>query len=160
MCINFTLEGRCLEIVITNIYLDPPLSIPSYSTLVTFPLWIRSLCYSSRRMAECHASLSRAVTYKRQFFCSVFLGPSMYRALMSCLSLIPGNCKSWLLVITKHRCSCSTGGPVRLPDHVCCHQWSLESCWSASPSELPKTARCQLLKVTWFKDVHASFGLL
>lgn len=38
--------------------------------------------------------------------------------LRTCLSLIPGNHKSWLLVITKHKCSCSTDyGPVRLPGH-------------------------------------------
>lgn len=43
----------------------------------------------------------------------------MCLALMSCLSLIPGNHKSWLLVITKHRCSCSTDyGPLSLPDHL------------------------------------------
>lgn len=35
------------------------------------------------------------------------------------LSLIPGNHQSWLLVLTKHRCSRSTDyGPVKLPGHV------------------------------------------
>ena len=39
--------------------------------------------------------------------------------LRTCLSLIPGNHKSWLLVITKHRCSRRTDyGPVRLPGRL------------------------------------------
>lgn len=167
---NFTLEGRCLEIGISNIYLEHPLSIPSCSILLIFPLWDGASVYFSSYeqvdwIGQCDGSVAGTAgldTYTWQISYNIFLSAFMGLVLRTCLSLIPGNHKSWLLVITKHKCSCSTYyGPVRLPGHFfLLPQGVLRS---ASPSDLFETAGFWYF---WksaprrFKDVHASFGLL